>query len=102
MVISTEHSDRFSEDRKFALKSKFQNEKDYGRVWSYRGFKYHHQKARREIFRMGMVSGVLVFKGFATVGFFLICGPFFFDRFSDRFKCHENAKRTCSNFGFSS
>ena len=26
---------------------------------------------------MGMVSGVLVFKGFAKVGFFMICGPFF-------------------------
>ena len=30
---------------------------------------------------MGMVSGVLVFKGFAKVGFFMIYGPFFFDRF---------------------
>ena len=51
---------------------------------------------------MGMVSGVLVLMGFAKVGFFMIFGPFVLDRFfSDRFKCHENAKRTCSDFGFS-
>ena len=26
---------------------------------------------------MGMVSGVLVLMGFAKLGFFMICGPFF-------------------------
>ena len=37
---------------------------------------------------MGMVSGVLVFKGFAKVGFFMIFEPFFyrcFDIFLNRF-----------------
>ena len=37
----------------------------------------HQTKALREIFRMGMVSGVLVLMGVAKVGFFMICGPFF-------------------------
>ena len=49
----------------------------------------HQTKALREIFRMGMVSGVLVFKGFAKVWFFMIFGPFFltlFDRFFDPFQ----------------
>ena len=41
----------------------------------------HRSKALREIFRMGMVSGVLVFKGVATVGFFMF---FFVSDFSGR------------------
>ena len=45
----------------------------------------HQTEALREIFRMGMVSGVLVFKGFAKVGFFMIFGPCFFDLFFDIF-----------------
>ena len=36
----------------------------------------HQTKALRELFRMGMVSGVLVFKGFAKVRFFMILGSF--------------------------
>ena len=47
---------------------------------------------------MGMVSGVLVFKGFAKVGFFMIVGSFF-GSFFDGF--HETVKRTCSDFDFS-
>ena len=52
-------------------KPKLQNEKNrvgFGRT----EVSVHHSKALREIFRMGMVSGVLVFKGFAKVGFFMM------------------------------
>ena len=41
----------------------------------------HQTKALREIFRMGMVSGVLVLMGFAKVGFFMIFDPFFWTVF---------------------
>ena len=47
----------------------------------------HQTKALREIFRMGMVSGVLVFKGFAKVGFSMIFEVFFTD-FMKRFNEH--------------
>ena len=39
----------------------------------------HQTKALREIFRMGMVSGVLVLMGVAKVVFFMIFGPFFYE-----------------------
>ena len=61
----------------------------------------HQTKALREIFRMGMVSGVLVLMGAAKLGFFMIVDPFFWTDFLTRSKCHENAKWTCSDFGFS-
>ena len=47
---------------------------------------------------MGMVSGVLVLMGVATLGFFMIFGPFFCPFFDG---LHETVKRTCSDFGFS-
>ena len=45
----------------------------------------HQTKALRELFRMGMVSGILVFKGFATVGFFMNLWTVFVGSFFDGF-----------------
>ena len=49
----------------------------------------HRSKALREIFRMGMVSGVLVFKGFAKFEFFMIFELFFKPFFDVFFPGHS-------------
>ena len=76
-LVIPDHSDRFSRWSQIRMKkTKLQFEKrtvGFGRT----EVSAHHSKALREIFRMGMVSGVLVLMGVAKLGFFIIFWPFF-------------------------